>query len=78
MMTLLYKDRAGFDWWQAPNPDVETSWKIGFGAGLATPRMITRGEEYVEQGMEIYEQRRLNRTFAHLDRRTKQLGYQLV
>ena len=40
--------------------------------------MITRGEEYVEQGMEIYEQRRLNRTFAHLDRRAKQLGYQLV
>ena len=40
--------------------------------------MITRGEEYVEQGMEIYEQRRLNRSFAHLDRRAKQLGYQLV
>ena len=40
--------------------------------------MSTRGEEYVEQGMEIYEQRRLNRTFAHLDRRAKQLGYQLV
>ena len=37
-----------------------------------------RGEEYVEQGMEIYEQRRLNRTFSHLDRRAKQLGYQLV
>ena len=28
--------------------------------------------------MEIYEQRRLNRSFAHLDRRAKQLGYQLV
>ena len=40
--------------------------------------MITRGEEYVEQGMEIYEQRHLNRSFAHLDRRAKQLGYQLV
>ena len=40
--------------------------------------MIARGEEYVEQGMEIYEQRRLNRSFAHLDRRAKQLGYQLV
>ena len=40
--------------------------------------MVTRGEEYVEQGMEVYEQRRLNRTFAHLDRRAKQLGYQLV
>ena len=40
--------------------------------------MITRGEEYVEQGMEIYEQHRLNRSFAHLDRRAKQLGYQLV
>ena len=59
-------------------PMSKPPWKIGFGAGLATPRMITRGEEYVDQGMEIYEQRRLNRTFAHLDRRTNQLGYQLV
>ena len=40
--------------------------------------MVTRGEEYVEQGMEAYEKRRLNRTFAHLGRRAKQLGYQLV
>ena len=40
--------------------------------------MVTRGEEYVEQGMEVYEKRRLNRTFANLDRRAKQLGYQLV
>ena len=40
--------------------------------------MVTRGEEYVEQGMEAYEKRRLNRTFANLGRRAKQLGYQLV
>ena len=40
--------------------------------------MVTRGEEYVEQGREAYEKRRLNRTFAHLDRRAKQLGDQRV
>ena len=40
--------------------------------------MVTRGEEYVEQGMEVYEKRRLNRTFASLGRRAKQLGYELV
>ena len=40
--------------------------------------MVTRGEEYVEQGMEVYEKRRLNRTFANLGRRAKQLGYELV
>ena len=47
------------------------------GGRLRSPgtRTVT---EYVEQGMEIYEQRRLNRSFAHLDRRAKQLGYQLV
>ncbi len=40
--------------------------------------MVTRAEESVEQGMEAYEKRRLNRAFAHLGRRAKQLGYQLV
>ena len=40
--------------------------------------MVTRSEEYVERGMALYEQRRLNRAFSHLDRRAKQLGYQLV
>ena len=40
--------------------------------------MVTRGEEYVEQGMEVYEKCRLNRTFANLGRRAKQLGYELV
>ena len=40
--------------------------------------MVTRGEEYVEHGMEVYEKRRLNRTFANLGRRAKQLGYELV
>ena len=40
--------------------------------------MVTRGEKYVEKGMEAYEKRRLNRTFANLGRRAKQLGYELV
>ena len=37
--------------------------------------MVTRGEEDVEQGMEVYEQGCLNRAFSHLDRRAKQLGH---
>ena len=30
--------------------------------------MVTEGQEYVEQGIDAYEKRRLNRKFAHLDR----------
>ena len=30
--------------------------------------MVTEGKEYVEQGIDAYEKRRLNRRFAHLDR----------
>ena len=29
--------------------------------------MVTEGQEYVEQGIDAYEKRRLNRKFAHLD-----------
>ena len=40
--------------------------------------LVTRGEEYVERGIETYEQRRVNRTVSNLGRRARQLGYQLV
>ncbi len=40
--------------------------------------MVTRGEEYVERGMDAYERRRVNRTVTNLGRRARQLGYQLV
>ena len=35
-------------------------------------------EEYVEQGIDAYEKRRLNRKFAHLDRQAQKLGFQLI
>ena len=35
-------------------------------------------QEYVEQGIDAYEKRRLNRKFAHLDRQARKLGLQLV
>ena len=40
--------------------------------------MVTEGQEYVEQGIEAHEKRRLNRKFAHLDRQARKLGLQLV
>ena len=40
--------------------------------------LITRGEEYVERGIEAYEKRRVDRTVSNLGRRAKRLGYQLV
>ena len=40
--------------------------------------MVTEGQEYVEQGIEAYERRRLNRKFAHLDRQARKLELQLV
>ena len=40
--------------------------------------MVTEGQEYVEQGIDAYEKRRLNRKFAHLDRQAQKLGLQLV
>ena len=40
--------------------------------------LVTRGEEYVERGIETYERRRVNRTVSNLGRRAKRLGYQLV
>ena len=40
--------------------------------------MVTEGQEYVEQGIDAYEKRRLNRRFAHLDRQAQELGFQLI
>ena len=40
--------------------------------------MVTEGQEYVEQGINAYEKRRLNRKFAHLDRQAQKLGFQLI
>ena len=40
--------------------------------------LVTRGEEYVERGIETYERRRVDRSVSNLGRRAKQLGYQLV
>ena len=40
--------------------------------------MVTEGQEYVEQGIDAYEKRRLNRKFAHLDRQAQKLGFQLI
>ena len=40
--------------------------------------LVTRGKEYVERGIETYEQRRVNRTVSNLGRRAKRLGHQLV
>ena len=40
--------------------------------------MVTRGEAYVEKGMEAYEKRRMDRTISNLHRKARALGYQLV
>ena len=40
--------------------------------------MVTEGQKYVEQGIDAYEKRRLNRKFAHLDRQAENSGSQLV
>ena len=40
--------------------------------------MVTRGEDYVEKGIDTYEKRRIDRTFTNLKRKARQLGYQLV
>ena len=40
--------------------------------------MATQGEEYVEKGMDAYEKRRIDRTFASLHRKARTLGYRLV
>ena len=36
--------------------------------------MVTEGQKYVEQGIDAYEKRRLNRKFAHLDRQAQSSG----
>ena len=40
--------------------------------------MVTRGEEYVEKGMEAYEKRRIDRTLSNLHRKARALGYELI
>ena len=40
--------------------------------------MVTQGEEYVEKGMEAYEERRKNRRCSRLDRQARRLGYKLI
>ena len=40
--------------------------------------MVTRGQQYAEQGMEVYESRRQDRKFSSLRRQAKKLGFQLV
>ena len=40
--------------------------------------MVTRGEQYVEKGMQAYEKRRIDRTLANLRRKARTLGYQLI
>ena len=40
--------------------------------------MVTRGQQYAEQGMEVYESRRLDRKFSSLRRQARKLGFQLV
>ena len=39
--------------------------------------IVTEGQD-VEQDIDAYEKRRLNRKFAHLDRQARKLGLQLV
>ncbi|MDE0365412.1 MAG: transposase [Gammaproteobacteria bacterium] len=40
--------------------------------------VVTEGQEFVEQGIDAYEKRRLSRKFAHRDRQARKLGLQLV
>ena len=40
--------------------------------------MVTRGEEYVERGMEAHERNRTQRAMTSLTRRARQLGFTLV
>ncbi len=40
--------------------------------------MVTRGQQYAEQGMEVYESRRRSRKFSSLRRQAKKLGCQLL
>ena len=40
--------------------------------------MLTRGEEYVDQGQQYYEQRHTERVVRQLTRRARELGMELV
>ncbi|SDI04135.1 hypothetical protein SAMN05428952_106411, partial [Nitrosomonas sp. Nm132] len=40
--------------------------------------MLTKGEEYTDQGQDYYEERYRQRVMHHLARRAEKLGMQLV
>ena len=40
--------------------------------------MVTRGQQYAEKGMEVYEGRHQDRKFSSLRRQAKKLGFRLV
>ena len=41
-------------------------------------RMLKYGEDYVDQGQAVYEQRQHERDLKNLKRRARQLGYDLI
>ena len=41
-------------------------------------RMLTRGEDYVDRGINYYEEQYRERVLRNLTRRAKHLGYQLI
>jgi hypothetical protein len=40
--------------------------------------MLTRGEEFVDQGLQRYEEQQLERSIAALKRRTSALGFAIT
>ena len=40
--------------------------------------MVTRGQEYLEKGVEAWEKQRAERTHAHLVRKARAIGYGLI
>ena len=40
--------------------------------------MVTRGQEYIEKGVEAWEQQRAGRTHANLVRKARAIGYELI
>lgn len=40
--------------------------------------MLTKGEDYVDQGQEHYEQKYRQRVIKNLTKRAEQLGFQLI
>ena len=43
-----------------------------------TYTLLTRGQEYTDQGQDYYEERYRERVVRHLSQRAKQLGLKLV